>query len=89
MSCVKPNKNLLIECHHCNGDGMIPLSDDMQLTLNAALKMRRITVVELAEKLAWKGHITAINNRMTDLMKLGFFTRKREGRDFVYTPVKF
>lgn len=68
---------------------MIPLSDEMQQTLDAALKMKRITAKKLAKRLGWNGHITAINNRLYDLKEHGFFTRHREGRDFVYTPVKY
>jgi len=69
---------------------MLPLSDEMQLTLDTALKMKRVTASELAKRLKWVGHVSAINNRLSDLTdKHGFFTRHREGRDFVYTPVKF
>lgn len=86
---MKPTKpNTEVTCHHCEGKGKIPLSDEMQETLDAALKMRRVTAPGLCKKLNWKGHVTAINNRLRDLMYHGFFTRNREGRDFVYTPVK-
>lgn len=86
MNRVKPNKNLLVVCHHCEGEGMIPLSPEMQKTLDVALKMKRITASALGKRLGWTGHITAINNRLADLVKHGFFSRRREGRDFVYTP---
>ena len=86
---MKPTpKNPLVTCTKCNGEGMTELSDEYMSVIRAASKMKKVTAAAVAKKINWRGHVTAINNRLTDLMEMGFFTREREGRVFVYTPTK-
>lgn len=33
-------------------------------------------------------HVTAVNQRLDDLIKLGFLRRERQGRMFRYTPIR-
>lgn len=68
---------------------MTELSDEYMSVIRAASKMKKITAAAVAKKINWRGHVTAINNRLTDLMEMGFFTRERVGRVFVYTQIKY
>ncbi len=79
-------KTPLIQCHHCHGTGEVPLSDDMLATLNAVRFLKEATAPQVASRLKWKGEPTAINNRLTDLMALGFLKRRRQSRFFLYSP---
>ena len=79
-------KNPLVTCTKCNGEGMTELSDEYMSVILAASRLKKITASAIAKKIKWVGHPTAINNRLTDLMHMGFFSRCREGRTFVYTP---
>ncbi len=87
---MKPTKkNPLVTCTKCQGEGMTELSDEYMSVIRAASGMKKITAVAVAKKIKWVGHVTAINNRLTDLMDMGFFSRRREGRTFVYTQTKY
>lgn len=87
---MKPaNKNPLVTCTKCNGEGMTELSEEYMVVLRAASKMKRITAEGVTKKIKWRGHPTAINNRLTDLTDMKFFTRHREGRTFVYKQIKY
>lgn len=78
-----------VTCTKCKGDGTIELSDEYMIVLRATAGMRKITAPGVAARIKWVGHITAINNRLQDLLKLGFYSRRREGRTFVYKQIKF
>ena len=76
-----------VVCHHCNGEGKLALSAEMWETLTTLRQMKASHAEPLARALKWPGHITAINNRLVKLMELGFVTRHRAGKMFVYKPV--
>lgn len=76
-----------VVCHHCQGTGIAPLSDDMALTLDAVKYLGKCTAPEVATAVLWSGHPTAINNRLTDLLAHGLVKRTREGRTFKWEAV--
>ena len=73
-----------IICDCCNGKGLVPLSREMWDTLQGVRAMKAICSADLAAHLTWPGHVTAINNRLVKLMKLGFHTRHKAGKMYVY-----
>ena len=85
---ASPKENLRVVCQCCEGKGEVQLSDDLQRTYQVALKMSKITAVPLAKLLKWKGSVTAINNRLDDLVKFGLLTRTKNGREVVYAAAK-
>lgn len=82
-------KNLLVVCKCCNGEGMVPLSDELQKTLQAAAKLSEITAPAVAKALKFEGSITAINNRLNDLVDFGFYERRKCGVNVIYTRIKY
>jgi len=81
-------KDFMVVCNCCNGEGMVPLSDELQKTLKVAKKLPEITAPAVAKALQFQGGITAINNRLNDLVGFGFFSRRKQGNTVVYTPIK-
>lgn len=79
----------LVKCSKCKGSGKTHLSEEYMVILRATAGMRKITAKAVADRIKWIGHVTAMNNRLTDLMKLEFYSRRREGRTFVYKQIKF
>lgn len=74
-------------CPKCNGTGKIPLSDVLQATLGAVSVNGTTTAPELYKYCDWDGvGVTALNNRLEDLWKLGILERKRThgGRGWTY-----
>ena len=74
-----------IKCPRCEGAGEIELSEDLMKTLKALNKPA--TADKISEVLGWCGHTTAINNRLEDLRALGFVSRTRIGRCWLYSKV--
>lgn len=78
----------VIKCNKCGGCGRVPLSPELKETLKALRADKDWTVAEVFSVLNFPGRkfsITAINNRLEDLRKLGLATRKRNGRGFLYS----
>jgi len=76
----------IIECHRCHGKGQVEMSDELFETLKAVGK--ESTVDNVLTKLKWRGHPTAINNRLEELRALGFLSRVRIGRQWQYSTAK-
>lgn len=76
-----------VACHHCNGSGKLPLSAEMWDTLQTVRRLQETDAAEMAQALEWKGHVTAMNNRLADLMRLGFLRRTKEGKRWMYRAV--
>lgn len=73
-------------CPKCKGTGEIPLSDVLQATLGAVSIHGPITAPELYQYDDWNGvGISALNNRLEDLRKLGILDRKRSYRNKGFT----
>lgn len=89
MSAPVKNGNLDIQCPKCHGEGKIPMGDELHAALAAVKSKKRITAPELYHiiKTPWISP-TAANNRLNDLVALGFLERHREGKTWVYTEKK-
>lgn len=77
---VKP----LVVCHHCQGRGKIPMSEELWEALHHVRHFKSATAQDVANALAWNGHVTAMNNRLEDLMNLGLLKRRKDGRQWRY-----
>jgi hypothetical protein len=77
-------------CPRCEGTGAVSLSGDLLETLNAVRDMGKASADAVWRKLDPKQifHVTAFNNRLSELARLGFLDRKRESRLWIYSPVK-
>lgn len=80
----------LIECPKCGGSGEVELGDELMEVLRVTAGMRKITAPAVFKRLNYQGSSPfAINNRLTELKRLGFYSRRREGRTFVYKQIRF
>lgn len=61
---------------------------ELWVTLRAVIQIGEVKAVDLLAPLEWEGNITAINNRLVDLMRLGFLTRRKNGRNWLYKAAK-
>ena len=77
----------LVTCHHCDGSGKLPLTEEMWETLTMLRNMKAAHAEMVADAMKWPGHVTAINNRLVKLMELGFLRRHKAGKMYVYSPV--
>ena len=75
----------LVQCHHCAGSGQLPLSDEMERTLKVFDDGKPRTPTEVGKALGWKGHCSAINNRLEDLRGHKLLRRERVGREWEYS----
>jgi hypothetical protein len=85
---MSSSKNLRVVCGCCNGSGEVSLSDALQSTYEATLKMARFTAAEISKKLKWRGQPTAINNRLDDLVRAKLLERERAGNRVFYSHAK-
>lgn len=69
-----------IPCRHCEGSGKETLPEPLRQTL-MKLGKKRATSEDLREEGVTR---EAINNRLEQLRELGFVSREREGRFFLY-----
>jgi Mn-dependent DtxR family transcriptional regulator len=61
---------------------------DYHETLQVLVKSKsEMSTAQVAERLHWDGGITAINNRLSDLERMGFLTRRRSGRVWLYKAI--
>ena len=75
----------LIECPTCHGSGKAPLSETYASTL-ALFKRNELTAEQARVRSGETGvEVTAFNNRLRFLMELGFLTRRREGKFWLYS----
>ena len=74
----------MVECHHCKGTGKLPLSEELSEVFEHVRYFKTSTAQDLANALAWNGSVTAMNNRLEDLMNLGLLKRFKDGRRWRY-----
>ena len=79
----------MVACPACEGCGRVTIGDEMWDTLCAVVDDPRqeVCAVEVASRMKWDGHITAINNRLAYLWRLGFLKRRKHGRLWMYRNV--
>lgn len=80
---MKP-KQITIKCECCGGTGKRPLSGDMHETLEAVMHLKNAHAAQVCEAIGHTCTQEAMSNRLADLMRLGFLTRKRNGKYWVY-----
>ena len=77
-----------IECPHCAGLGKVPISGSLAETLEAVRSQRGITAIQVHAKLGDQIGITAVNNRLEDLRRIGLLIRQRVGHQWMYHYTK-
>lgn len=82
--------DLSITCPKCHGTGRTLLTPDLTRTLEIVRQKGKIDAVSLREIMDGEHafHATAYNNRLNELMELGFVTRTRSGRVWLYEVTK-
>lgn len=83
MSDRRPN----IECPKCGGCGIVPMGDEAFAVLKTLSNLRGVTATQVSNRIGWKFHPTAINNRLEELRRLNFARREKRGRSWVYFRV--
>ncbi len=78
-------KQPMIECQRCEGTGKVPLSPELFQTLEAVKRLGSVTAPELWLSSDRKTGVTAFNQRLNDLCRLGFIERVRVGKNVEYT----
>lgn len=74
----------LLKCECCGGMGKRPMSDDLHETLEAVIHLKSAHSAQVVEAIGYSCAPTAMNNRLAELMRLGFLTRTRRGKFWVY-----
>lgn len=77
-------QKLHIQCECCGGTGKRPLSGDMHETLEAVMHLKNAHAAQVCEAIGHTCTQEAMSNRLADLMRLGFLTRKRRGKFWLY-----
>lgn len=86
---VRTEETPRIPCHHCAGSGEVELSPHLLAVLIQVRKSGEATASDLHASLATPILVTAFNNRLEQLRKLGFLVRdRRDGKTWVYQPAK-
>jgi hypothetical protein len=74
-------------CPKCNGSGHVDLYPDLLETLKLVRTLKLPTASAIKPRLTnQQMSVTAVNNRLEDLRKLGLVDRTRQGRQWVYKP---
>ncbi len=77
-----------MRCSRCSGTGRVDLPPELQATLTLLRQRGAMTPTQLHETMDFGG-VTAANNRLETLRKLGFATRERiDGKRWKYSAVK-
>jgi hypothetical protein len=84
----RKKKPTYIQCPHCLGHGEIPLADIYVDVLIVVRSHAEIETLDVLEKLDEKINPSALCNRLYRLMELGFVTRRRHGKCWVWKAVK-
>lgn len=89
LSPVK-SKPVLVTCPTCKGNQVIELQGELRTTYDQLSRRWKFgaTAKELLPALGADIQITAVNNRLSDLLKIGMAVRKREGHSWRYNAVK-
>lgn len=83
---VRPAKEegICIVCPHCKGVGKVNLPRRLRETLNY-VEAGYSTATEIQTEFLRDIGITAVNNRLEDLRKLGIIKRHKQGKQWIYT----
>ena len=84
------SKPVLVPCPTCKGENVIELEGVLKSTYDLLSRRWKFgaTAKELLSTLGQEVKITAVNNRLSDLLKLGLAVRKRGGHSWRYNAVK-
>ena len=74
----------LLKCECCGGMGKRPMSDDLHETLEAVIHLKSAHAAQVVEALGYSCALTAMNNRLAELARLGFLTRTKQGKFWLY-----
>lgn len=75
-----------VKCPTCGGSGRTTLSDTMLKTFRVVKQLRKASAPDVLGKMPDEVSVSAINNRLEDLRKLGLIKRKRVGKLYEYSP---
>lgn len=77
-------KKPMLKCECCGGTGKRPMSDDLHETLEAVIHLKAAHSAQVVEAVGHQCTQEAMSNRLADLLRMGFLTRKRHGKFWVY-----
>lgn len=79
----------LVTCPCCHGTGQAPMTQPLVETL-AILTQRPISTADIYAAVPGRDYfgITAINNRLNKLQKMGFVASERRGKEFFWRKTK-
>jgi hypothetical protein len=82
----KKSNGLYTPCPRCAGSGRVELAQVLREALDAVTTIKDATAPKVRQKLdpKHKLHVTAFNNRLEDLWRLGLVERKKNGREWIY-----
>lgn len=77
-------------CPKCNGHGVLPLTVELHNTFLIVEKLKEASAAQIQAKLDTAGnfHVTAFNNRLEFLYKLGLLKREKKSRQWIYSLAK-
>lgn len=76
-------KQIKIQCKECDGSGVVILPDELREVMDITGRCG-ITAGSAQKALDGTLGVTAFNNRLERLVKLGLMSRKRDDRHLVY-----
>lgn len=69
-----------VMCSRCHGSGKTELSKQYEDAWRCLEEMGGVgTVQSVAARLNWDGVMTAVNNRLNDMVEMGLLSRHRDG----------
>jgi hypothetical protein len=81
---MKKNRIPTEQCTRCNGTGKTPLSDEMLAVYQAFTHTNELNAEQIVGGIGWKGHPTAINNRLEHLREIGLLERRKSSKTWFY-----
>lgn len=81
-------KQPTVTCPKCNGSGKVDLDGVLAATLEIVRLSKGADVFQVHSAVPDKVSVTAINNRLEDLRRLGLVFRNRVGRRWIYHYTK-
>jgi len=64
------------------------MSDDLQETLEAVIHLKAAHSAQVVEAIGYQCTQEAMSNRLADLLRMGFLTRTKHGKFWVYCQNK-
>ena len=87
MNQINHDTRPIIKCPRCDGKGKVQLGDELNDTLNALRRRGECSATELHKDMGVQMGVTAVNNRLTDLLRLKLVTRLKRGMTWIYKAV--